>query len=565
MIAKNRSNILIILSLTFLVSFMVFSCQLMAATPASEKDVAEIVKKATASVVRVETQNHLLRVATGVVIDREGHIVTTALIMPRGGKLTVTAVDGRKMEADFISFDPETQIALIKTREKGLAPIALGKAESLAAGSWVCAIGITPENTPSVSQGIVSSLAGDRMRLNIWVTPGSSGGPVLNDKGQMVGLLRGIYTEERPMVFSFQDKEETGFGYVFSQAEAPSSGMALAIPVNAVVDVATQLREKKKVERGYLGVGIALNEKRQVVISEVEKGSPAEEIKLREGDIILKVGDRDITNIDSLSSEIRRRKPGEQVAIKIERNGKQMDVKAKLSQLPEEEARRELELRFPRLFRRDPGDAPGAVGGVVGGVVSPPARIKAPESTAFSLGKRRYIGVYCDELTYELAAHFGVKEGRALIVSRLTEGGPAAKANIRVGDIIVRVNGRRIQTVNELVELLQELKKSDKVKIEMLRDRKPVTVEVELAEESVGDYFNEENLRSYLESFRDYADRFNKEVMKWQDEYSDQMKINLQKIREEIEPKLKEIGPKIKETEKQIKERLSKIVTLRKV
>src|SRR4030067_2128538 len=113
-----------------------------------------------------------------------------------------------------------------------------------------------------------------------------------------------------------------------NRAEAPSSGMALAVPVDIVQDVTGQIKEKGKVERGWLGVGIGQRaEDDRTVIASVDPESPAELAKLRQGDIVLQIGDRGVTSPDVLVAEIRKRKPGQDGALGIERDGKPMEVK----------------------------------------------------------------------------------------------------------------------------------------------------------------------------------------------------------------------------------------------
>ena len=144
---------------------------------AAEKDIAGITKRTYPSVVRVEARNGTRRVATGVVIDKDGHILTTALISPREEKITIITADGKRIDAEFLGFDSETHLALIRAKGKGLTPLPMGKKEDLSPGAWICVVSISPEMTPAVTQGIVSSVSDERLRLNIWVTPGSSGGP----------------------------------------------------------------------------------------------------------------------------------------------------------------------------------------------------------------------------------------------------------------------------------------------------------------------------------------------------------------------------------------------------
>jgi serine protease Do len=486
----------------------------------AEPDIAGVAKRVYPSVVRVEVNSRNLRVvATGVVVEKGGYVVTSALVLPRDEKITLTTSEGKKVEAEFLGFDTETQVALLKAKDAGLPALAAGKPSELTPGSWIAVVGVSPERTAAVTQGIVSSVAADRLRLNVWVTPGSSGGPVVDENGRMVGLLRGIYMEERPVVFQFRDREQAGSGMVLSnRAEAPSSGMALAVPVDVVLDVMGQIKDKGKVERGWLGVSIGQAEDGRTVIASVDPDSPAELAKLHEGDVVLKIDGRDIPSRDALAAEIRKRKPGQDITLAIERDGKPIDVKAKLGEYAEDEARREMAVRFPRLFGLDeeaplvaprpaaPGKAPREAA----------PRAVAPKGVPEGFFEsRKYIGVYCNALNAELAEHFGVKEGTGLIIAKLTEGGPAEKAKLRVGDVIVRVDGKAVETVDELIDLVQAKEKGAKVKIEFVRDKKPMTAEVEVAEEESGAVFGSEGLRDFLESWRGYTDAFRNELRNW--------------------------------------------------
>jgi S1-C subfamily serine protease len=486
---------------------------------AGEPDIADIAKRVFPSVVRVEVTNHTRRVATGVVVEKGGYVVTTALMSPREGKITVTTSAGKTVEAEFLGFDTETKIALLRAKDAALPAIAIGRAADLSPGSWIAVVGVSPERTAAVTQGIVSSAAEDKLRLNVWVTPGSSGGPIVDANGRMVGLLRGIYMEERPVVFQFRDREQAGSGMVFSnRAEAPSSGMALAVPVDIVQEVAGQIKEKGKVERGWLGVNIGqMIDDDRIVIATVDPESPAELAKLRAGDIVLKIGDRDVTSLDVLVAEIRKRKPGQNVTLSIEREGEPMEVKAKLGEYPEDEALREMEVRFPGLF------APGGPDVLLKPRSAAPEkapkgvapRAVVPRTPGWAFESRKYIGVYCDALNAELAEHFGVKEGTGLIIAKLTEGGPAEKAKMRVGDIIVRVDGQAVETVDELIDLIQAKPKGSKVKVEFVRDKKAMTAEVEVAEEESSGLLGSEGLQEFLESWRGYTDAFRNELKSW--------------------------------------------------
>ncbi len=513
----------------------------------NEKDIAEITKKVFPSVVRVEVQNHIRRVATGVVVDKNGHIVTTALISPREEEITVTTAEGKELAAEFLGFDTQTQLALIRAEEKGLQPLDLGKSEDLAPGSWVCAVGISPERTASVTQGIVSSKTEESLRLNIWVTPGSSGGPIVDGAGRMVGLLRGVYIDETPVVFSFRDKEQVGSGVVVSRGEAPASGMAAAIPVDIVKFVSGEIREKGKVERGWLGVSIGQNEDGDVEIVDVVPDGPAAGAKIWVGDIVRKIDGKNVATPDVLAAEIRKKKPGQNITLSLERDGKSMEIRVQLGEYPQEEARKELELRFPRLFPPDPPGRPSFPD-----LPNRPLPPTAPRLFERFFEQRNYIGIYCDELNPELSEHFGVQEGVGLLVSKVTEGEPADKAGIRVGDVIVRVDGERVETIDDLIDLLQEKKKGDKVKVEFLRDKKRMTLEVEVAKEEEGRFFETDEFSDSRDYWQRYTDVFQNQTKEWRDEFFPKFQQYMKRINEGVIENSKEMTEEIQALLKRI-------------
>jgi serine protease Do len=472
--------------------------------------IEDVTQKVFPCVVKVEARNLTRKIATGVVIDRDGHIVTTALITPRDEEIFITTSEGKRVEAEFLGMDSETHLAVIRAKDKNLTPIVLGKAGSLSPGGWIGVVSISPENTPQVTQGIVSSVAEDRVRLNVWVGRGMSGSPVVNRQGQMVGLLRGVYVDEQPIAFSFREREVVGSGYVFSTAEAPASGMAMATPVDVVDFVATEIMTKGKVARGWLGVRIALDDEDQVEIIEVEEDSPAEIADLEEGDIVIAFDGKDVIDTESMAKMIRLKRPGDNVVMKIERDGESKDVKVKLGELTEESVWSDLERKFPTLFVTP---SKGRIR-----TWSTPERA-TPEIFRFGFAHRKFIGVGIQELNPQLSEFFGIDEGTGILISSIEKDGPADKAGLKVGDVIVKADGKRMESSQDLTGLIQDKDKGDKVEIEFIRDKKKRTVDVEVDEEESETFPVSGNASWYLGTWKDYQDTFQDQSRKLAETY----------------------------------------------
>ncbi len=438
-----------------------------------DKKIEDIARLTAPSVVRVEARDGIRKVATGVILDKDGFIATTALISPRDEEIRVTTSDGKSYKAEFKGFDTQTGIALLQVKDKGLAPVAVGRSDDMKPGVWIGVIGLSPEGTTAVTQGIVSSVSATGLRLNVWVVPGSSGSPVVNASGRMIGLLRGTYTDDQPVVFEWRERSTVGSGMAFSRGQAPSAGLALAVPMDVVASVAADIRKNGKVMRGWLGVSAGETDAK-VVIAEIEPKSPADLARLKEGDILLKIDGKELTTGQGMSQEIRSRKPGSEVAIKIERDGKPMDVKVKLGEYSEDNAKRELEIRFPSLF---PQILPRSPQGIM-----PQPRAKSA-SEALRWEKRKYVGMSLQEMNRELAEAWGARDGCGLLVIALDEEGPAKKAGLKVGDIIVKADGRKVEAVGDLSGLLQDKKKGDTVKLDIVRDKKAKVIDVSVAED----------------------------------------------------------------------------------
>lgn len=510
-----------------------------------DKKIEDITRLTAPSVVRVEARDGIRKVATGVVLDKDGFIATTALISPRDEEIRITTSDGKSYKAEFKGFDTQTGIALLQVKDKGLAPIAMGKSADMKPGAWIGVVGLSPEATPAVTQGIVSSVSPTGLRLNVWVVPGSSGSPVVNTDGRMVGLLRGTYTDDQPVVFEFRERATVGSGFAFSSGQVPSAGLALAVPMDVVASVAADIKKNGKVLRGWLGISTPGDLDGKVVIAGIEPNSPADLAKLKEDDVILKIDGKDLTTGQGLTQEVRSRKPGAEVTLKIERDGKPQDVKVKLGEYSEDNAKRELEIRFPGLFPQILPRPPKS------GTLPPSA--KSPFES-FRWERRKYIGITSlQEMNKELAEAWGAKDGYGLLVTALDEGGPARKAGLKVGDIILKADGKKVEEVGDLSGLLQDKKKGDKVKLDVVRDKKALAIEVPIAEdeksstaiirgpEDLAALMQERAAKTQAQIEKMIQDYRKSEIIEPQDDFMRKHQLELQKgLSDELIRKMKE-------------------------
>lgn len=441
--------------------------------PGENVDIGKLTKKVYPSVVKVEARNGMRKVATGVVIDKEGHIVTTALISPQNADVFIVTGKGERIDAEFLGLDSVTHLAVIKAKGKKWNPIEWGSSEDLDPGSWIGVVSISPEDTAAVTQGIVSSIGPDSLRLNVWVVPGASGSPVINKEGRMVGMVRGAYGDR--FVYEFQGRVVAGSSLYFSQEEAPSSALAMGIPVDIVKKVSSEIKETGKVQRGWLGVSIFENEDGTIEVVEVEKDSPASEGGLEVNDIIITFDGDDISTTTVLVNKIRMKKPGDKATIVIDRDGKKQEIKVELGENSQRSIIQEFEAKFPRLFPSEKNR----------GLELRKFFPEDSESDLFNWirGSSKHIGVFLQELTPELGEYFGVKDGAGLLVTKVSADSPSAKAGVKVGDVIIKANGKAVKSNNRLRLMIQKMKKGDQVELELVRDKKKLSLKVDVAEE----------------------------------------------------------------------------------
>jgi len=354
---------------------------------------------------------------SGFIVSPDGYIVTNAHVVDGASEVTVKLTDRREFTAKVIGTDKRTDIALIKIDAKNLPALDLSAPPGVRQGEWVIAIGSPFGFENSVSAGVVSgvhrALPGGQMtpfiQTDVAVNPGNSGGPLLNAAGQVVGVNSQIYSRSG--------------GYM---------GLSFAIPADVAMKVADQLRTTGKVSHGRLGVGIqplnqslaqsfGLPDTNGALIGTVEKGSPAEKAGLKSGDVIRKIDGVAMNDSTDVTSRIGNSAPGTKNAMEVWRDGKPVGVTATVGTFDDD-------------------------------------KIAKADDEKVDKGK---LGVAVRPLTPEEKKEVG-HDG--LVVQNAT--GPAARAGIQAGDVIVGAGTAKIATVDELKKLVDGAGKSIALLIE---------------------------------------------------------------------------------------------------
>lgn len=269
---------------------------------------------------------------SGVIVSSEGYIVTNNHVIENASEIEVILNDNSKYTAKVVGTDPSTDIAILKIEGSGFQPIPLGNSDDLKVGEWVLAVGNPFNLTSTVTAGIVSAkarninLLSDRSKQDVIpiesfiqtdaaVNPGNSGGALVNTKGELVGINTAIASQ-------------TG----------SYSGYSFAVPVNLVEKVMRDLIDYGVVQRGYLGVQINditqeiktknnLPSTKGVFVAKVVEDGSADKAGIKDGDVILKIGTKEVNSVASLQEEIGKRRPGDKVSITVRTKKGEEEIK----------------------------------------------------------------------------------------------------------------------------------------------------------------------------------------------------------------------------------------------
>jgi serine protease Do len=366
---------------------------------------------------------------SGFIVSADGFIVTNAHVVENAEEITVRLNDKREFKARVVGADTRSDVAVVKVEASNLPTVKIGDINKLRVGEWVIAIGSPFGFANTVTAGIVSAksrenLSGDPnldavpfIQTDVAVNPGNSGGPLLNMRGEVVGINSQIFSR-------------TG----------SFAGISFAIPIDYAFNVADQLMKTGRVTRGRIGVGIqnvsrdladslGLAKAEGAAVSNVEEGSPAAKAGLEVGDVILKIDGRAVEGSADLSRTIRAIKPGQKVNLAVWRGGKPRDLTVTVAEFKDEEA------------------------------------TKVASAKTKKEAKTTKLGVAVVELTAEQKKSLKVNGGVAVEAAD----GAALAAGVGPGDVILRVNNVDIANVKVFNDTIAKLDSKKPVAL-LIRD-----------------------------------------------------------------------------------------------
>ena len=360
---------------------------------------------------------------SGIIVDKDGYIITNNHVVSGTGEIKVKLTDGREYTAKVIGKDPKTDLALIKISSvvKELPTLALGDSDIMQVGDWVLAIGNPFGLEHTVTQGIISASGrvigsgpyDNFLQTDAPINPGNSGGPLVNMKGEVIGINTAIV--------------------------AAGQGIGFAIPSSTAKGVVAQLREKGKVVRGWLGVSIqmvtpelapyfGLKEARGAIVADVVKGSPSEKAGIKQGDVILAFDGKAVKSSNDLPWIVAETPVGKTVNVTLIRQGKELDVKVTIVEMTEQ-----------RL--------------------------------ALQAGKTKNVfGFTVDNIKPEWRRQFDLTAREGVVVIQVEADSLADDAGIEPGDVIREVNKKFVKDLNDFKKAMAQVKSNESVVFLLRRD-----------------------------------------------------------------------------------------------
>ena len=376
---------------------------------------------------------------SGVIVTNEGHIITNNHVVDHVDEIEVQLSDGRTKKAQLVGADSEADLAVLKIDDPEVKPLKLADSDTVQVGDFVLAIGNPFGFEETVTDGIISSKGrptrsnffGDLLQTNAAINPGNSGGPLINLRGEVVGINTAIISRS-----------------------GGSQGIGFAIPSNTVRTALESLLKQGRIIRGYLGIqtrglqpGQGNADSEGVVVEEVMPGSPAAQAQLQRGDVIRKFNGRDVKNIYALRSMLAQTELNKNVELEIARAGKPLKVTTQIKEQPVDYQTSGV---IPRRSQPQP-QAPG----------QPNER----EPTNNPLAS-----IQVDELTPEMAHQLDLPNNAHGVVVTGVEP-DSGTAELQKGDVIEEINQQPATTVSDYNKIAASLDPSQPVVLSVCRHR----------------------------------------------------------------------------------------------
>jgi len=353
---------------------------------------------------------------SGFIIDRNGTILTNYHVVDGAQKISVTLSDGKSYDAKVIGKDQKTDIAVIKIDAgEDLPAVTLGDSDRLDVGEWVMAIGNPFGLDHTVTSGIVSAKgrqigAGpydNFIQTDASINPGNSGGPLINLRGEVVGITTAIYSQSGGNI-----------------------GIGFAIPTNSIKEVLPQLKDKGRVVRGYLGTtvqkitpeiadSLGVKQQRGALVADVVRGSPAERAGIKTGDIITEFNSKEVKDSTELPGLVARVAPGTGTSVKVLRDGKEMTLAITVGEMKDTEVA--------------------------------------------ASGQQGELGLAVQPVTPEVAQSLGLDRAEGLVITEVKPGSAADDAGLREGDLITQINRRPVKNLADYNREMAQSKKGQSV------------------------------------------------------------------------------------------------------
>jgi len=374
---------------------------------------------------------------SGVIVTNEGHIITNNHVVDQVDEIEVQLSDGRTKKARLIGADSQVDLAVLKIDDPGVKPLKLADSDTVQAGDFVLAIGNPFGFDETVTDGIISSKGrpnrtdafGDLLQTNAAINPGNSGGPLINLRGEVIGINVAIISRS-----------------------GGSQGIGFAIPSNTVRTALESLLKQGRIIRGYLGIQTRPVQPGQngagsegVLVDEVIPGSPAAEAQLQKGDIIRKFNGHEVKNLPALRSLIAQAGLNKKVELEIDRDAKPITVATEIKEEPIDYPTAQVS---PRQERPQTPPEPNDQGETSGGLAS----------------------IHVSDLTPDMARQLDLpNNARGVVVTNVDPDSGAAE--LQKGDVIEEINQQPVTSVSDYNKIVASLDSAQPQVLSVCRHR----------------------------------------------------------------------------------------------